>query len=360
MDDLELRLNPRMIDIGPNEFARTEAGAVDAHVTIRLHNLTADEVKVLGGHTLSGTEREVQSRCAALPEVAEAVRRTIERARRETYRVKHSGGELRLGERTLVMGILNVTPDSFFDGGRWNEPAAAVEHGLKLWKQGADIIDVGGESTRPGSEPVSEEEERRRVVPVIERLAAEGVLVSVDTSKAAVAEAALRAGARIVNDITGLADPKCAKIAAQFGAAVVIMHIKGTPKTMQENPEYDDLMAEITGALRRRVKESGIAEDRIILDPGIGFGKRPEHNVEILRRLREFRSLGFPVLVGTSRKSFIGHLLGGRPVGERLIGTLATVCASVANGADIVRVHDVAEAVDAVRIADALKGSRAW
>lgn len=357
MDDLELRLNPRVIDHGPNEFALKEGRAVPTYVTLCLDNLTSEETRALGGRVIAGTEREILERCAALPALAELVRKTIERSRRRTHIVKYPGGELRLGERTLVMGILNVTPDSFYDGGRWSDPKAAVEHGLELSRQGADIIDVGGESTRPGSDPVAEEEELRRVVPVVERLATEGLLISVDTSKPAVADACLRAGARILNDITGLANPQTAKIAAQFGAAVVIMHIKGTPKTMQENPAYDDLMSEISGALRKRVLESGVAEDRILLDPGIGFGKRPEHNVEILRRLRELRSLGFPLLVGTSRKSFIGHVLGGRPAGERLFGTLATVAAAVLNGADIVRVHDVAETVDVVRMADALKVS---
>jgi dihydropteroate synthase len=256
--------------------------------------------------------------------------------------------------RTLVMGILNVTPDSFSDGGRWLDVDRAVAHGLEMRAQGADIIDVGGESTRPGALSVGAPEEMRRVLPVIERL---GGLISIDTSKAAVAQAALRAGARIVNDVTALGDPRMGRVVSRSGAALILMHRKGSPRTMQKDPTYGDVVGEVMDFLRRRLKRAlsaGISRDRILVDPGIGFGKRPEHNLEILRRLSEFRRLGCPVAVGTSRKSFIGHVLG-RDVRERLPGTAATVTAAVLRGADLVRVHDVEEMTDVVRMSDALK-----
>jgi len=257
-------------------------------------------------------------------------------------------------DRTLILGVLNVTPDSFSDGGEWIEVDRAVARGLEMRAQGADIIDVGGESTRPGADAVSEEEERRRVIPVIERL---GGLVSIDTSKASVAEAALRAGAQIVNDVTSLRDPRMAQVIARAEAAVILMHMKGTPRTMQKKPMYHEVVSDICDFLRRRAKRAlsaGIPRDRIVVDPGIGFGKRPEHNLEILRRLGEFRRLGFPICVGTSRKSFIGHVLG-REVHERVFGTAATVAASVLKGAHLVRVHDVPEMVDVARMCDRLK-----
>ncbi len=257
-------------------------------------------------------------------------------------------------DRTLVMGVLNVTPDSFSDGGRWADADAAASHGAAMRAQGADILDVGGESTRPGARPVGPREEMGRVLPVIERLQG---WISVDTSKAAVAEAALRAGARIVNDVTALGDRRMGRVVAQAGAYVILMHMKGTPRTMQRAPRYRDVVSEISRFLRLRVKRAlraGIPHDRIIIDPGIGFGKRPEHNVEILRRLTEFASLGYPVAVGTSRKSFLGHYLG-RAVGERTAGTAATVAAAVLRGAALVRVHEVREMADVARMCDLLK-----
>lgn len=270
-----------------------------------------------------------------------------------SVRLSLPGGPLPL-DRTLLLGILNITPDSFSDGGRWVDVDRAVAHGLAMRAQGADVIDVGGESTRPGAEAVTEAEEKRRVLPVIKRL---GGLVSIDTSKASVAEAALRAGAAIVNDVSAFGDRRMARVVARAGAAILLMHRKGTPRTMQRNPVYRDVVEEILVFLRRRVKRAlsaGIPRDRIIVDPGIGFGKRPEHNLEILRRLREFRRLGFPICVGTSRKNFIGHVLG-REVHERLYGTAATVAAAVLRGAHLVRVHDVAEMAEVARMCDRLK-----
>jgi dihydropteroate synthase len=273
-------------------------------------------------------------------------------------RLGYAGGELPLGRRTYVMGILNVTPDSFSDGGRYADPSRAAIHGLRMVRDGADLVDVGGESTRPGAAAVPAAEERRRVLPVIERLAKAGVLVSVDTSKAAVAEAAFGAGAKFLNDITALGgDRRMARLAARAGVAVVLMHMKGTPRTMQRNPRYRDVVAEILRFFQEKLKialSAGIPRDKIAVDPGIGFGKGPEHNVEILRRLDEFRGLGCALAIGTSRKSFIGHYLG-RPVDERLSGTAATVAAAILRGADLVRVHDVREMVDVARMTDLLR-----
>lgn len=265
-----------------------------------------------------------------------------------------------IGQRTLVMGVLNATPDSFYDGGRYYALDAALARAEQMLEEGADILDIGGESTRPGADPVSEAEEIRRVVPLIEAIAVRypDVFISVDTTKSRVAQYALQAGACIINDISGATfDPRMLEVAAQTGALVVLMHIKGTPQTMQQNPVYDDVVAEVRTMLHthaRRALEVGIPQKRIWLDPGIGFGKTVEHNLQLLRGLPELRALGFPVLVGTSRKSFIGHILGGLPPEERLEGTLATLALAVAWGADIVRVHDVKAAVRAVKVADAL------
>jgi dihydropteroate synthase len=272
--------------------------------------------------------------------------------------VPYPGGSFTFGRRTYVMGVLNVTPDSFSDGGEWMDPDRALRRARTMVRQGADIIDVGGESTRPGARAVPAKEEIRRVVPVIERLAAEKILVSIDTSKAAVARAAFRAGAKILNDITALrGDRAMAKTAARAGVAVILMHMKGTPRTMQDNPEYRDVVEEILGFFReilRTAWRAGIERDKIILDPGIGFGKSPKHNLEILRRLDEFRTLGRPLAIGTSRKSFIGRALNRR-VNDRTSGTAATVAAAILRGADVVRVHDILEMTDVARMTDLLR-----
>lgn len=265
---------------------------------------------------------------------------------------------LKLGDRTYVMGILNVTPDSFSDGGLYQSVELAVRRAREMVGQGADIVDIGGESTRPGAQPVSLKEELGRVLPVIEELARViDVPISVDTMKAEVARRALEAGAHIINDVSGLhADPGVARVVADYGAAVVIMHMKGTPGTMQHNPTYECVVSEIGSYLKRAVEgavEAGIARDRIIVDPGIGFGKTTEHNLTILRRLREFKALGQPLLVGTSRKSLIGNVLN-LPANERLEGTAATVAASIMNGADIIRVHDVKEMKRVAVMTDAI------
>ncbi len=254
------------------------------------------------------------------------------------------------------MGVLNVTPDSFSDGGAFLSIDAAVAHALHMQQDGADCIDIGGESTRPGSEPVSEEEELRRVIPVIKALRATlSIPLSVDTYKPAVAREALQAGASIINDVTGLSDQAMLAVAGNAKASVVIMHMKGKPKTMQESPVYKDIVTDIKDFFRERIaqaREAGVTD--LILDPGIGFGKTLEHNLVILRRLREFTEFGFPILIGVSRKSFIGALTGGMPPSERLEGTIAASVIAAGNGASWVRVHDVQECKRALLISDAI------
>lgn len=269
-----------------------------------------------------------------------------------------NGIKLKLGERTLIMGVLNLTPDSFSGDGIYNDIEFAVEKGKQMCKEGADMIDIGGESTRPGSDPVSLEEELKRVIPVIKNLRREiNIPISIDTYKSKVAEEAIREGANIINDISGLRfDLKMREIAVKYKTAVIVMHIKGTPKNMQLNPVYEDVVREIIEYLKDSIelaKETGIEEDKIIIDPGIGFGKTLEDNLEILRRLKEFKILNKPILIGTSRKSLIGKILN-LPPEERLEGTAATVAISIANGADIIRVHDVKQMKRVAIITDAI------
>ncbi len=258
------------------------------------------------------------------------------------------------------MGILNVTPDSFSDGGAFADTERAVAHARAMVTAGADMIDIGGESTRPGAAPVSAEEELRRVVPVIEQIASHQspITISIDTTKAVVAERALAAGARIVNDVSALRfDARMADVVRDSGAGVVLMHMQGTPETMQTQPRYDDVVAEVRDFLAERIafaESRGIKKSQIAVDPGIGFGKTVEHNLALLAGLEEFVALGCPVLVGASRKAFIGKVLGREP-GERLAGSVAVTAWSVARGARIVRVHDVAETVDAVRMVEAIQ-----
>ncbi len=264
---------------------------------------------------------------------------------------------LDIGKRVHVVGIVNVTPDSFSDGGLYLNPTEAAAHALTLIEDGADVIDIGGQSSRPGSEPVSEDEELKRVVPVIEALGEEWPgLISVDTYRSRVAAEALEAGAAIVNDISAFSfDPEIAGVTAGFGAACILMHMQGSPLNMQEAPQYDDLMGEIAGVLSdaiKRARAAGIGDDQIVVDPGIGFGKTTEHNLTILRRLPELKVLGAPILVGPSRKSFIGKVLD-LAVDERLEGALAATAYAVAQGARLVRVHDVKPVVRAVRMVEA-------
>lgn len=261
--------------------------------------------------------------------------------------------------RTLICGILNVTPDSFSDGGNWASAEAAVARALEMEAQGADLLDIGGESSRPGSAPVSLEDEKRRVLPVLEALAGRlKIPVSVDTCKPELAELAVKAGADIINDITGFKDAAMIEAAARSGAGVVAMHMQGEPRTMQAAPAYVDVVAEVKEFLAGRasaLRAAGVKD--IILDPGIGFGKTLEHNLALIARLGELRALGYPVLLGVSRKKFIGTLAGGEPQ-ERLSGTIAACVAGAAAGADILRVHDVAECRKALLVADAIRAAR--
>jgi len=258
----------------------------------------------------------------------------------------------------LIMGVLNVTPDSFSDGGQFFEPDRAVEHGLKMAADGAAIIDVGGESTRPGSAPVSTEEQIKRVVPVIKALREETTVpISIDTRNYQVAEAALQVGAAMINDITALSDERMGRLAAEKQVPVVLMHMQGTPQTMQIEPKYDDVVGEVRQFLLERAKRAerfGISKDRIFIDPGIGFGKTLEHNLLILRSIRKFVETGYRVLVGTSRKNFIGQITGRENPAERIFGTAASVALCVAAGVSIVRVHDVAEMSDVINVVQAV------
>ena len=268
------------------------------------------------------------------------------------------GKQLTFGRRTLIMGILNVTPDSFSDGGYYLDVPDAINHAKKMVVEGADVIDIGGESSRPGASPASTEEELARVLPVVEGLVdGISVPVSIDTCKSAVARRALEAGAHLINDITALrGDAVMANVVVEMNAGVILMHMRGTPRTMQRSPVYDDVVLEISSWFQRRIKEAettGIPPGQIIIDPGIGFGKTVDHNLEILRRLGEFRHLNKPILIGTSRKSFIGKILN-LPANDRIEGTAATVTWAIAHGADMIRVHDVKTMHRVARMADAL------
>jgi dihydropteroate synthase len=277
---------------------------------------------------------------------------------RKGFSLKWGKHSLELGRRTLIMGVLNVTPDSFSDGGHYFSKEQAIKQALNLVAEGADIIDIGGESTRPYAEKVSLAQEIERVIPVIEELSQiVNVPISIDTYKAKVAHAAVNAGASIINDISALRfDPEMAPVVKTSGAPLILMHMKGTPGNMQDNPVYDDLMGEIIAFFKEAVKDAvkkGIREEMIILDPGIGFGKSSDHNLMIIRDLRRLTELGLPVLLGSSRKAFIGKILDKTPE-ERDIGTMATVAAGILNGAHIVRVHNVRMAKETAKIVDSI------
>ena len=287
---------------------------------------------------------------------------------RTRYRLRLRSRTLVLGERTLIMGILNVTPDSFFAGGRYPDAQLAVERAFEMEQQGADILDVGGESTRPGADPLSADEEIARVLPVLEGLRGKlRIPISLDTQKAEVAEAGLRAGAEIVNDVSGLrADPELAEIAKRTGAALVLMHMRGVPKSMHKGPFARDVMRDIAQGLRAsiaRARQARISEAKILLDPGIGFGKKHKQSFEVLGQLPALARLGYPLVVGVSRKSFIGWALGGKgeiwPPEKRAWGTAAAVTTAILNGAHIVRVHDVHEMSQVARVADAVLSATA-
>jgi dihydropteroate synthase len=277
---------------------------------------------------------------------------------RKEYILQVNGKKHTLGQRTWIMGVINVTPDSFSDGGIYFEEDRAVERGIELEAEGADIIDVGGESTKPGSEPIAAEEELKRIIPVISALRKRtSSLISVDTTKSEVAQAALDEGADIINDISSFRfDSKMLPLAAQKQVPVVLMHMKGIPKTMQDNPRYEDVVLEVKAFFKEKIQaaqEHGIKKEKIIIDPGIGFGKGLKDNLVLINRLQTFEELGCPLLVGVSRKSFIGKILN-LPAAERLEGTIASALLSIINGAHILRVHDVAAVKRAVLVAEAI------
>lgn len=287
--------------------------------------------------------------------------------RRKTFRLKLPSRTLVLGERTLVMGVLNVTPDSFSDGGQFLDPATAIEQALAMESSGADMLDIGGESTRPGSEEVHSSEELDRILPVLEGLHGRlKIPISVDTRRAAVAELALRAGAEIINDVSGLKnDPRIAEVAAQQRVPLILMHMRGKPSTMQRAGFARDVLRDVTQGLRKSIsiaRKAGAAKSQIILDPGIGFGKSFAQNYELLEKLPQFAKLGHPLLVGTSRKGFLGATLAregqSAPPEDRIWGTAATVTAAILNGAHIVRVHDVLEMAQVARVSDCLANPR--
>jgi len=279
--------------------------------------------------------------------------------RRKAFKLRLPSRILSLGERTLVMGVLNVTPDSFSDGGAYFDADAAVARGLEIESAGADILDIGGESTRPGAARISVEEERRRILPVLLKLRGRlEIPISIDTSKSEVAEAAAEAGAESINDVTALrADARIAEVARRRKLPLILMHMRGDPRTMQRKPFAREVMRDVTAALKKAVataRRAGVAKSQIVLDPGFGFGKSYEQNFELLARLPELARLGYPLLAGTSHKSFLGRALGGAAESDRIWGTAATVAASILGGAHIVRVHDVAEMAQVARVADVI------
>lgn len=293
-----------------------------------------------------------------LTKIADEIRQALTNFESSSLSMQWDNFELNLAEHTFVMGILNVTPDSFSDGGKFFHSEKAVKHALKMYKEGADILDVGGESTRPGAKSVSLREELKRTIPIIEEVAPKvNIPISIDTYKEEVARRALDAGASMVNDISALrGDKKMALLVAEREVPLILMHMQGTPRNMQDNPRYKSVMGEISAFLRRQAEvaiKAGVSKEKIIVDPGIGFGKTREHNLEILNKLPELKSLGFPICIGTSRKSFIGLTLD-LPVDQRLEGTAATVSFAIAQGASIVRVHDVRQMVRVSRMTDAM------
>ncbi len=352
----------RMDALDDAQVARLRQAAGEASLQPLLRPCATHE----GGQRLflAGDRRRFHALSAALqildPALAPELDHLLQADARRHWTWGVRGRRLQAGPRTLVMGVLNITPDSFSDGGRHADPGRAVEHGLEMVQAGADLVDVGGESTRPGAARVPAAEESERVLPVIRALARQSdVTLSVDTSRAAVAAQALEAGARVVNDISALGfDDAMAEVVAESRAGLVMMHMQGTPQSMQQAPAYHDVLAEVLAHLREaldRALDAGITPEQVVLDPGIGFGKGLEHNLTLLRHAGSLRALGRPVLVGTSRKTFVGQITG-RPVERRLAGSLGSLAAAVTSGAALVRVHDVAETVDCLRTLQAIRG----
>jgi dihydropteroate synthase len=327
---------------------RMLAGGGEAAISAGAYAGKSDQTDVIMMGTADqylALSKNLREQPFGLSEMADELPRFLTDIEKKEFEIPTPRGVLELGNKPVLMGIINCTPDSFYDGGRHFGAEKAVERAKRLIDDGADIIDVGGESTRPGSDPVSEDEELNRVIPVVEKLASQkGVMISIDTRKPGVARRAVETGAAVINDVSALADPEMAKVAAETGAALVLMHMKGTPRTMQKDPKYDDLFAEIIAYLRERMDwavNGGVSEDKIIVDPGIGFGKSAAHNLELIRDLWRLRSLGRPLLLGHSNKRYIGAVLDVGP-DDRFEGTAASLVAGIIAGAHIVRVHDVA------------------
>lgn len=282
-------------------------------------------------------------------------------SKRPVYNFKTARKTIELGKETLIMGVLNCTPDSFSDGGSYENVDSMVKRALEMIEQGAGLIDIGGESTRPGSEPVDEAEELKRVVPVIQKLREQSeILISIDTTKAAVAQAAIEAGADIINDISGFKiDPKMKQVAINTQAGCMLMHMRGTPQTMQQFLDYEDIVQDIISYFEEIIRDlvsSGIDRKCLMIDPGIGFSKNVEQNLTLIRQLADFEKLKLPILLGTSRKSFIGHVLEKTDPTDRVWGTAASIAIGIANGAHVVRVHDIKEMSDVTRLSDAILG----
>ena len=352
-------LECRVANIIKQEMLSLGGDAAVARGTVAC-SVTRTDVILMG--TLKQMQRfadKISAQPFGLDAISEQLREILKNVFADSFLLRTSRREIILGERTLIMGIINVTPDSFSDGGRFDSPEKAVEEGIRMEEDGADILDIGGESTRPGSDPVSPEEEMRRIIPVIRALASRTDLpLSVDTMKASVARKALGEGAEIVNDVSAMgADDAMAKVVADAGAAVVLMHMRGMPKSMQTGDlAYHSLRGEIIAFLRKRIERAGdvgIDPMQIMVDPGLGFGKTAADNMRLIRYLREFRILGRPILVGASRKAFIGRVTGGTPV-ERSEGTAAAVTAAILNGGQIIRVHDVPMMKKVAAVADSV------
>ncbi|MCG2676275.1 dihydropteroate synthase [bacterium] len=352
------KIRPQTANILKQEALSLGAEAAASRRVIDLKRKRSDVL-------LLGTEKQyrllvekLKRQPFSLAEIAEEIKNLLANFKRKQWKIESGKYTLKIGRRTLIMGILNVTPDSFADGGRYDTLDSALLQAEGMAEEGADIIDVGGESTRPGTRPVPLQEELRRTIPVIKRLVKRiNLPISIDTYKSRVAREALDSGASLVNDISALRlDEGMSQVVSKYKAPLILMHMQGRPRNMQKNPKYGDVVGEIISFLRERIafaKEEGIDGEKIIIDPGIGFGKKKEHNLEIFNRLSEFKSLGRPILVGPSRKSVIGDVLG-LPVEERLEGTAATAAASILNGADMVRVHDVKEMKRVADMIDAI------
>ncbi|HUW22522.1 MAG TPA: dihydropteroate synthase [bacterium] len=392
----------RIISIDDSPSARSEMGKIGVHETgVRIMekkaffysikvenvknqaaNIIKQEMLSLGGETavsrdvlnfsrkksdvlLLGTEKQFRELIVklsrqpfALPLLSQEIKKVLSNYQKRDFKLSSKGHTLQLGKRTLIMGVLNVTPDSFYDGGRYGNLRKAVERALEMVEEGADIIDIGGESSRPGANSVEEKEELERVIPVIKKLSSRiRVPVSIDTYKSGVAKKAIDAGASIVNDISALRmDEKMAKVIESSGVPVCLMHMQGTPRNMQRNPRYKDVVSEIFAFLRERIdfcEQAGIDIEKTIVDPGIGFGKTVLHNLEILKKLDQFKSLGRPIIIGVSRKSLIGKVLQLEPE-ERLEGSLASAIWCMTKGASILRVHDVRETKRAIKMVEAI------